>query len=57
MWILQTDKTVLIGDEVDLATQLLNQLEMPMSLERLKHLAVAMTGCDIEGITITRMYD
>lgn len=37
---------------MELATQLFELLELPLSLERLHHLAVATTGCAIEDVTI-----
>ncbi len=52
MWILQTNETVLVGDEVELAIQLFELLELPLSLERFRHLAVAMTGCAIGDVMI-----
>lgn len=55
MWILQTDKTVLVGDEIELATQLLDLLKIPLSPDRLRHLAVAMTGCRYEEVEISKI--
>lgn len=48
--ILQTPDGVFVGDEIDIATQLLNKLVLPIDKRRLQHLAVAMTGCDISEV-------
>lgn len=52
MMILRTPDHVFIGDEVDIATQILGELQMPLTPERLKHLAVAILGCDPTDISL-----
>ena len=50
MMILRTPDHVFIGDEVDIATQILGELQMPLTPARLEHLAVAILGCELEDV-------
>lgn len=40
--ILQTPDGVFVGDEIDIATQLLDRLVLPIDKRRLQHLAAAL---------------
>ncbi|WP_143758413.1 hypothetical protein [Corynebacterium efficiens] len=55
MMILRTPDHAFIGDEVDIATQILGELQMPLTPERLKHLAVAILGCELSEIRLETM--
>ena len=55
MLILRTPDHVFIGDEVDIATQILGELQMPLTPERLKHLAVAILGHELQDIRLEKM--
>lgn len=55
MMILRTPDHVFIGDEVDIATQILGELQMPLTPERLKHLAVAILGHELQDIRLEKM--
>lgn len=52
MIILRTPEHTFIGDEVDVATQILGELQMPLTPERLKHLAVAILGCNPADVSL-----
>lgn len=51
MLILRTPGHVFIGDEVDIATQILGELQLPLTPARLEHLAVAILGCELEDVS------
>ncbi|MFP7366320.1 hypothetical protein SFC07_11205 [Corynebacterium callunae] len=48
MMILRTPDHVFIGDEVEIATQILDHMSLPLTPDRLQHLAVAMLGCTFD---------
>lgn len=55
MMILRTPDHAFIGDEVDIATQILGELQMPLTPARLEYLAVAILGCELEDVSLESM--